>query len=103
MTTMPIIHSRAEAPETAVAGLRQTAALYAVLVGDRNAARRIVAAMRPDERTMLAGQLEELRSLLGPVCDNCGNLAEIGTATTDPFSETCRFLCDRCTAARRNS
>lgn len=79
----------------------EAAAMHAVLTGDRHGARRIVAVMLPDERTALAGHLDELRKLLGPVCDNCGNLAEIGTSTTDPFSEVCRFLCDRCTAARR--
>ncbi|MFD7282268.1 hypothetical protein ACFV80_35890 [Streptomyces sp. NPDC059862] len=57
--------------------------------------------MLPGERADLAGHLEELRKLLGPTCAECGALAEIGTCTTDPFSAECRFLCSRCTAARR--
>ncbi|TLS45722.1 hypothetical protein FE633_13220 [Streptomyces montanus] len=88
---------------TAVEAFEETTALYAVLTGDREAARQIVTAMLPSERAAFADQLDELRKLLGPVCDNCGNLAEIGTSTTDPFSEKCRFLCSRCTAARRTT
>ncbi len=88
---------------TGVWSSRETAALAAVLTGDRGAAQRLVADLYPSERAVFAGQLDELRNLLGPVCDNCGTLAEIGTATTDPFSESCRFLCSRCTAAHRTS
>ncbi|MGW2613166.1 hypothetical protein ACWC4A_54370 [Streptomyces mirabilis] len=88
---------------TADATLQETAALSAVLTGDRKGAQRIVASMGSAERAELANHLDELRKLLGTLCDNCGNLAEIGTSTTDPFSETCRFLCSRCTAARRTS
>ncbi|MGW0730830.1 hypothetical protein [Streptomyces mirabilis] len=80
---------------------QETAALSAALTGDRKGAQRIVASMGSAERAELANQLDEVRKLLGTVCDNCGELAEIGTSTTDPFSETCRFLCSRCTAARR--
>ncbi|GHE34144.1 hypothetical protein [Streptomyces capitiformicae] len=82
---------------------RATAALHAVRTGDRETAQKIVADMPASERASLANHLDELRKLLGTVCDNCGDLAEIGTATTDPFSETCRFLCARCTAAHRTS
>ena len=83
------------------ATFQETAALYAVLTGDREGARQIITDMLPVERAEFADQVDELRKLLGPVCDNCGNVAEIGTSTTDPFSETCRFLCRRCTAAHR--
>ncbi|GGN46268.1 hypothetical protein [Streptomyces fuscichromogenes] len=86
---------------TAVAALHQTVALYAILIGDQDEAKRIVSGMLPDERAEFAGHLDDLRRLLGPVCQNCGNVTEIGTATTDPFSEMCRFLCVRCAAAHR--
>ncbi|TVZ90459.1 hypothetical protein [Streptomyces sp. BK340] len=81
---------------TAVATFQETAAVYAVLADDRNDAQRIVAAMLPDERAAFASQLDELRKLIGLVCDNCGCLAELGTGTTDPFAEACRFLCGTC-------
>lgn len=87
---------------TAVAAFPETAAVYAVLAGDRNDAQRIVAAMLPDERAAFASQLDELRKLLGLVCDNCGCLAELGTGTTDPFAAVCRFLCDACAAELRS-
>ncbi|MCC9708205.1 hypothetical protein E4N62_24870 [Streptomyces sp. MNU76] len=86
---------------TAVATFPETAAVCAVLAGDRSDARRIVAAMLPGERAAFAGQLDELRKLLGLVCDNCGCLAELGTGTTDPFAAVCRFLCDACSADLR--
>jgi hypothetical protein len=73
---------------TAVEAFEETTALYAVLTGDR---------------ATIAGLLDALRRLLGPLCDNCGNLTEPGTSTTDPFSETCRFLCGRCWPSRRPS
>ncbi|WP_316784514.1 hypothetical protein [Streptomyces sasae] len=76
-------------------------ALYAILIGDQDEAKRIVSGMLPDERAEFAGHLDDLRRLLGPVCHNCGNVTEIGTATTDPFSEMCCFLCVRCAAAHR--
>ncbi|AEM88669.1 hypothetical protein [Streptomyces violaceusniger] len=77
------------------------AALAAVRTGNREAAHRIIAEMLPDERADLADHLEELRKLLGPTCAECGALTELGTCTTDPFSAECRFICSRCTAARR--
>ncbi|MCQ8833765.1 hypothetical protein [Streptomyces malaysiensis] len=77
------------------------AALAAVRTGNREAAQRIIAEMLPDERADLADHVEELRKLLGPTCAECGALTELGTCTTDPFSAECRFLCSRCTAARR--
>ncbi|WP_314223616.1 hypothetical protein [Streptomyces zaehneri] len=85
----------------AIATIPETAAVHAVLDGDRNDAQRIVAAMLPDERAAFASQLDELRKLLGLVCDNCGCLAELGTGTTDPFAAVCRFLCDACSAGLR--
>ncbi|MBK3646432.1 hypothetical protein [Streptomyces sp. MBT33] len=85
-----------------VATFPETAAVYAVLAGDRNEAQRIVAAMLPDERAAFANQLDELRKLIGLVCDNCGCLAELGTGTTDPFAAVCRFLCDACAAELRS-
>ncbi|MGR3935210.1 hypothetical protein [Streptomyces sp. BRA346] len=77
------------------------AALAAVGTGNREAAHRIIAEMRPDERADLADHLEELRKLLGPACAACGALTELGTCTTDTSSAECRFLCSRCMAARR--
>ncbi|MDG9709698.1 hypothetical protein [Streptomyces sp. DH10] len=77
------------------------AALAAVRTGKREVAQRVIAEMLPDERADLAAHLEELRKLLGPTCSECGALTELGTCTTDPSSEECRFLCSRCTAARR--
>ena len=86
-------------PNTAiVATYPTTAAAYAVLIGDRNDAQRIVAAMLPDERAAFAGHLNELRTLLGLVCDNCGCQVELGSAMTDPFAARCRFLCIDCAA-----
>ncbi|MFI9772150.1 hypothetical protein ACIHJG_35600 [Streptomyces sp. NPDC052415] len=40
--------------------------------------------------------MDELRKLIGLVCDNCGCLAELGTGTTDPLAVVCRFLCGTC-------
>ncbi|MET7693911.1 hypothetical protein ABZT06_39100 [Streptomyces sp. NPDC005483] len=77
------------------------AALAAVRTGNRETAQRIIAELLPDERANLADHLEELRKLLGPTCAECGALTELGTCTTDPFSEKCRFLCRRCTPAHR--
>ncbi|MFR0367607.1 hypothetical protein [Streptomyces sp. MCC20] len=77
------------------------AALAAVRTGNREAAQQIIAEMLPDERADLAGHLEELRTLLGPACAECGALTELGTCTTDTSSAECRFLCTRCAAARR--
>jgi hypothetical protein len=91
-----------EAP-TDPSARQATTALHAVREGDRETAQKVVADMPASERAGLADHLDELRKLLGTVCDNCGGLAEIGTATTDPFSEICRFLCARCTAAHRTS
>lgn len=85
-----------------VATFPETAAVYAVLAGDRNEAQRIVAVMLPDERAAFANHLDELRTLIGLICDNCGCLAEPGTGTTDPFATVCRFLCDACAAERRS-
>ncbi|MEU5297997.1 hypothetical protein [Streptomyces umbrinus] len=73
---------------TAVEAFEETTALCAALTGDR---------------ATFAGLLDALRRLLGPLCDNCGNLTELGTSTTDPFSETCRFLCGRCWPSRSPS
>ncbi|MEH0557465.1 hypothetical protein [Streptomyces sp. B21-101] len=86
---------------TGVAAFPVTDAVCAVLAGDRNDAQRIVADMLPGERAAFAGQLDELRKLLGLVCDNCGCLAELGTGTTDPLAAVCRFLCDDCSADLR--
>lgn len=77
------------------------AALAALRIGNREAAQQIIAEMLPDERADLADHLEELRKLLGPACAECGALTELGACTTDPSSAECRFLCSRCTAARR--
>ncbi len=77
------------------------AALAAVRTGNREAAQRIVDEMLPDERADLAGHLEDLRKLLGPTCADCGAPTGLGACTTDPFSAECRFLCGRCTTARR--
>ncbi|WP_128380340.1 hypothetical protein [Streptomyces cavernae] len=77
------------------------AALAAVRAGNLEAAQLIIAELLPDERADLAGHVEELRKLLGPTCAECGALTELGACTTDPFSAECRFLCSRCTAARR--
>jgi hypothetical protein len=90
----------ADAEITALA-FQEHAALAAVRTGNWEAALRITAAMLPDERATLAGHLEELRKLLGPTCAECGALTELGTCTTDTSSAECRFLCSRCTAARR--
>ncbi|MGX1266938.1 hypothetical protein [Streptomyces phaeoluteigriseus] len=88
---------------TVVAMHPETASLYAVLTGDRNDAQRIVAAMLPDERAAFTGQLDELRKLLGLVCDNCGCHVELGSGTTDPFAAVCRLLCDACAAGLRSN
>ncbi|MEU9413571.1 hypothetical protein AB0E08_48875 [Streptomyces sp. NPDC048281] len=97
----PTTDSSTHAEPTAVAAFHQTLALYAILIGDQDEAKRIVTGMRPHERTEFAWHLDDLRRLLGPVCHTCGDVAEFGTATTDPFSERCRFLCARCAAAHR--
>lgn len=99
-TTPDDAHHNADAEVTAFA-FQEHAALAAVRTGNREAAQRITASMLPDERAALAGHLEQLRTLLGPTCAECGALTEIGTCTTDPFSAECRFLCSHCTAARR--
>ncbi|WP_062010308.1 hypothetical protein [Streptomyces hygroscopicus] len=94
--TVHDVDAETTAPEAA-----GNAALAAVRTGNREAAQRIIAEMLPDERADLADQLEELRKLLGPTCAECGALTELGTCTTDISSAECRFLCSRCTAARR--
>jgi hypothetical protein len=78
-------------------------ALYAVRTGDREAAQQIITDMSVDDRAAFASHLEELRKLLGPTCAECGALTELGTCTTDTSNVECRFLCSRCTAARRTS
>lgn len=54
----------------AVTAFAETAALYAILNEDTEEAERIVSEMLPNERTMFAGQLDKLRSML---TDRFGN------------------------------
>lgn len=85
-----------------VTAFTETAALYAVMTEDLEAARRIVGDMLPGERADLAMRLDQLRELLGPRCEGCDALTPIGTGVTvDPLSPERKYLCRTCTTATR--
>jgi uncharacterized protein with PIN domain len=60
----------------AVSAFSETAALFALMRGDRDETRRICAAMTPPERTDFSLRLLELREILDDVgatrCKHCG-------------------------------
>lgn len=80
----------------AVTTFAETAALYAVMEGDPQEARRIIDDMHPGEREIYAGQLNELLVMLSRYCQDCGEQIPHGQALFLPLTAGTRCLCRPC-------